>query len=48
MKKFILTWFMNILDLILHDKEYKTNSNYLTFLNLESLSTCARNAMSKH
>lgn len=37
MKKLILTWFMNILDFILHDKEYKTNFNYLTFLNLGSV-----------
>lgn len=37
MKKLILTWFMNILDFILHDKDYKTNFNYLTFLNLGSV-----------
>lgn len=48
MKKLILTWFMNILDFILHDKDYKTNFNYLTFLNLGSLSTCVKNVMSEH
>lgn len=28
---------MNILDFILHDKEYQTNFNYLTFINLGSV-----------
>lgn len=32
MKKILLICLMNILDFILHDKEYKANFNYLSFL----------------